>query len=533
MNDRLKNLVTQFALNPNSAELNFQMGSYYEDLKQYSSAGSYYLRSAERSNDDLLVYESLLGLATCLISLGRRRYSAKGILSLAISYMPSRPEAYYLMSKHVEQTDTTEEKWFSSYMYASTGLNVCNFNDLKPLRRKTSCESVHSLIFQKAYAGSLTGLFEESRSLFQSLLKDETTPINVRKLALSNLMRIKKENSRAQYYHAQSDLDSVYSTSLAKYVTSRGGSVHPIIVPHSLTSGKATINASVFVNKDQDIYVNLRETNYTLYYSNKFPSEEGPLKCLYPDNDVNMRSENVLCRLDDRFNVVSADRVDMRLNEEPNWFYIGLEDARIFEWNDKTYLCGVRRDHIKEGRGRMDLSEIEITENGVIEVERFSMPAPGKDDSYCEKNWMPILDEPFRWVKWTNPTQVVSFNTEPLSSKTEILDESKTYNFPRDLRGGSQVIRWNEDYYLAVTHECEYGQNNSSRRYYHRIVVWDRNWNIVCSTREFSMMGGATEFVAGIAYHKDDVLISFGYEDNASFILRIPKNVFDDFVLRG
>ena len=47
------------------------------------------------------------------------------------------------------------------------------------------------------------------------------------------------------------------------------------------------------------------------------------------------------------------------------------------------------------------------------------------------------------------------------------------------------------------------------------------------------MMSGSIEFVSGIAYHKNDVLISYGYEDNTSYILRIPKNVFDDFVLRG
>jgi hypothetical protein len=47
------------------------------------------------------------------------------------------------------------------------------------------------------------------------------------------------------------------------------------------------------------------------------------------------------------------------------------------------------------------------------------------------------------------------------------------------------------------------------------------------------MMGGTIEFVSGIAYHKGDVLISYGYEDNSSYILRIPKAVFDDFILRG
>jgi hypothetical protein len=289
----------------------------------------------------------------------------------------------------------------------------------------------------------------------------------------------------------------------------------------------------VFVDDKERVFVNLRETNYTLYYSNKFPEKDGPLKYLYSDNDINIRSENVVCRLDDRLNVITADRVDMRLNENPNWFYIGLEDARFVEWDGKKYLCGVRRDHILEGKGRMDLSQIEITENGVVEVERFSIPAPGNDDTYCEKNWMPVLDKPFQWVKWSNPTQIVSFDTKTLKTETVHLEESKTYRFPRDLRGGSHILPWNDDYYIGVTHECLYSGKDSGRRYFQRIVVWDRNWNIVCSTRDFTMMGGTIEFVSGIAYHKNDVLISYGYEDNASYILRIPRDVFDDFILRG
>jgi hypothetical protein len=31
----------------------------------------------------------------------------------------------------------------------------------------------------------------------------------------------------------------------------------------------------------------------------------------------------------------------------------------------------------------------------------------------------------------------------------------------------------------------------------------------------------------------NDILISFGFQDNASFILRVPQNVFADFLSRG
>jgi tetratricopeptide (TPR) repeat protein len=533
MLEEIKQLITMFALNPSDPEVSFTLGSYYEDIGQYSSAGSYYLRTAERTENRLLSYESLIRFAACTESLGRRRYSTKAILNFAISHIPDRPEAYLILSKFIEKNDTNDEKWFTAYSLVCTALAIKDLDNLKPLRFKTIFEGKYSLLLQKARTGRQSGFIEEAREILLSIAKSKNAPNHIKRDALKNLMQIKKENERANYYHNSSDLKDVYSSSLSKYVLEKGGSVHSIVVPHSVSKGVATTNASVFVDDKERIFVNLRKTNYTLYYSNKFPDQDGPLKYLYSDNDINIRSENVVCRLDDRLNVITADRVDMKLNEDPNWFYIGLEDARFIEWEGKQYLCGVRRDHILEGKGRMDLSQIEITENGVVEVERFSIPAPGNDDTYCEKNWMPVLDKPFQWVKWSNPTQIVSFDTKTLKTDTVHLEESKTYRFPRDLRGGSHILPWNDDYYIGVTHECIYSSNDSGRRYFQRIVVWDRNWNIVCSTRDFTMMGGTIEFVSGIAYHKNDVLISYGYEDNSSYILRIPREVFDDFVLRG
>ena len=72
------------------------------------------------------------------------------------------------------------------------------------------------------------------------------------------------------------------------------------------------------------------------------------------------------------------------------WEFIGLEDARIFEWEGKLYTCGVRRDLDTVGTGRMELCEIEVQEDAVVELSRFRIPTPGADDEYCSKNWMPI-----------------------------------------------------------------------------------------------------------------------------------------------
>ena len=40
-------------------------------------------------------------------------------------------------------------------------------------------------------------------------------------------------------------------------------------------------------------------------------------------------------------------------------------------------------------------------------------------------------------------------------------------------------------------------------------------------------MGTRIEFTCGLALDGDDLLITFGYQDNAAFIMRWPKHLLD------
>jgi hypothetical protein len=233
-----------------------------------------------------------------------------------------------------------------------------------------------------------------------------------------------------------------------------------------------------------------------------------------------------MCHLNEDLSIRESYEVDMKLNSTPKWHFIGLEDARLFKWNEKLYLCGVRRDHIdNKGTGRMDLCELEFTGDSYQEVARSYIPAPNGDKSYCEKNWMPILDRPYEFVKWTNPVELAKFHPEDGSCTSTIIEHEKGYGFPRDVRGGSQIIPF-KDHYIAITHEVWLFNDRIGRKdgkYMHRLVVWDKDFKVVNYSEEFSFMKGEIEFVAGMAVVGDDVLISFGFQDNAAYILKMPE----------
>jgi len=338
---------------------------------------------------------------------------------------------------------------------------------------------------------------------------------------------------------------------LATYAIKRGGSLHPILLPKSVLGNEAGIMNPSIYSRNGELLLNIRHVNYLLYHSEgkRFPHQWGPLVYIHPENDVTLRTHNVMCKLDSKLNVKTADRVDMVLDTDPTWNFIGLEDARLFEWEDKLYLCGVRRDcYDDKGKGRMELCHIEWDEKskGWTELSRHPIPAPDGDGSYCEKNWMPVLDMPYHFVKWCNPTQVCKFDIEAGTTENVFKDESDRKPFEKDFRGGSQVIRINENQRMAFIHETNLLRDPFNRKdgdYSHRVLIWDNDWNMIHTSRKFHFMGTFydhvtstdynIEFVTGMTVHPEtgDVLISFGWQDNACYILRLPQQVFLDFLM--
>lgn len=324
----------------------------------------------------------------------------------------------------------------------------------------------------------------------------------------------------------------------AKIALDNGGSIHPLIIPSNLTNGTGLMNPAVY-NDNGKIIVNLRHVNYTFYHSEKktFQHQWGPLTYVHPENDMHLRTTNYYLELDDDLNISRYNKIDTtELDKEPLWDFVGLEDARIFRWEGDLYISGVRRDTTTNGQGRMELSKIIVEEDSVREVSRVRIEPPKDPNSYCEKNWMPIIDMPFHFVKWTNGTEVVRFDIE-----TQTTEQVCVKNWLDlgciDLRGGSQVIPYGDGkHHFALNHETFLFRSPADRKdgtYRHRFVVWDDDWNVVKVSRRFSFLEAEVEFAVGMCEYGDDYLMTFGFQDNAAYLLRISqdfvkKYIFDD-----
>jgi hypothetical protein len=309
----------------------------------------------------------------------------------------------------------------------------------------------------------------------------------------------------------------------------RGGKIYPLIIPNEFTQGTGLTNPSI-LKVDGKIILNIRHVQYSLYHSEKkqvHQSPYGSLTYLNPEDDITLRTRNFICELDETaseiesFKEVNTSELDVK----PLWEFIGLEDARLVNWDEKLLMTGVRRDTTTNGKGRMELSEIinskEVSRNRIEPTT----------DTYCEKNWMPILEMPNHFVKWTSPTEIVKVDPVTNTSRTVKIVE-QNINFPRDLRGGSQVVKY-KDYWVCLTHEVDLWfdeQGKKDCQYYHRFIVWDEYWNIVNYSEEFKFMDARIEFSCGLHIEGDEMFIPFGFQDTSAFLLKMPTDVFEEMV---
>jgi hypothetical protein len=318
-----------------------------------------------------------------------------------------------------------------------------------------------------------------------------------------------------------------------KLALENGGVIKPLLIPPQDLNGPSLTNPSVLV-VDGKILVNIRNVNYTLYHSelNRFEHMWGPLSYIHPENDIKLRTTNFIAELDENLDIIHHSRIDTSQFDtyEPQWEFVGLEDVRLIEWNNKLYGIGVRRDLDKIGTGRMELSELEFSSTSVKEVSRYRIPGPPPDKEYCMKNCTPIEDKPFHLLKWTNPTCLMKF--DPSGKKTEVFETTEYKPGYNDMRGGSQVIKHN-DGYLTLIHETELYNSEQGRKnatYRHRFVYWDKDFKNQKFSKLFSFMNMKIEFSCGLTKYKDDFLLTFGAQDNAAYILKVSQSVVEDFI---
>lgn len=158
----LKSLTIEYINSPCNDTNNYNLGLYYYSIGQTASALSFFLRTAEWSNDYNLIYESLIMTGLCLSQQNRRHTSELGVYLQAVRHNSSRPEAYYFISLLQERRG----EWLESNVNAEISFNLKN----------NACPTIYDIgwreykcVFQKAVSSWWIGQIDLSCSLFYEL----------------------------------------------------------------------------------------------------------------------------------------------------------------------------------------------------------------------------------------------------------------------------------------------------------------------------------------------------------------------------
>jgi hypothetical protein len=60
--------------------------------------------------------------------------------------------------------------------------------------------------------------------------------------------------------------------------------------------------------------------------------------------------------------------------------------------------------------------------------------------------------------------------------------------------------------------------------------MWDKDWSNIKVSKQFTFMEAEIEFAVGMCEYGNDFLITFGFQDNAAYLLRVPQEFVKDFI---
>ena len=173
----LSERLSEYVNDNESPVTNFNLGLEYEFIGQGSSAIGFYLRSAERGNDSLISYESLIHMGYIFDGQGKRGRTALSCWRLATTLMPKRPEAYYYISRYHNWHNDYDQ----GYTLSSMALEFCDFDSEKLYCTYYIDPSKYELClkFEKGLSGWWWGKVEESKSILLNLYNEHLDELPV------------------------------------------------------------------------------------------------------------------------------------------------------------------------------------------------------------------------------------------------------------------------------------------------------------------------------------------------------------------
>jgi len=292
-----------------------------------------------------------------------------------------------------------------------------------------------------------------------------------------------------------------------------------------------TSSSSCLIHKKQKLNEN-SEGKYlmNIRYVNYLITENGS----YINCEKNIITANKFVELDKDFKVINLKCFDIDFDGRQ---YIGTEDVKIFNdvgSNDILFIgTGLHKNNfLGIVNGKYDINASGESKLLPIELKQTF------NQSNCEKNWVYVdyQNSTHLIYKWF-PLQICSIN-----KNNNTIDVVKNINMPRifsHARGstsgfkytkelvnnnGNISISYEESELWFVVHLVSY---ENPRHYYHMIVVFDENMQLMRYSAPFKFEGEPIEYCLSIVVENDRVLMNYSTWDRTTKLALYDKDYIE------
>jgi tetratricopeptide (TPR) repeat protein len=460
---------------PNNERYQFYLANSYFDIDQFNEAIPQYLERIKMGGWKEEIWYSYYRLGLCHANIKNMK-DALWYWMEAYNYNPERIESLYQIILNY-RLEGKNKAAFAIY-------KICK-EELDKKRNLDHCLFLHKdiydykLDFEYTIIAAYNGITNINNEVIK-ILNSTTLQCTV-----SNLLR----NMKFYPFVLQCTNLTIFDEVLENGFVSSSSSLCPTLY-----------------NKGNYI-MNIRYVNYHIFENGKYKT------------DKQIISLNKFVILNKNMEKIQTYDIP---NEESSRLYVGIEDIRIFPFQDNYFYIGTTFHETNTmgmnfGRYPAKWDELMFYKQGKDIYQHFDK------SSQCEKNWALInwKNEIHIIYKW-HPLTICKLNNDCI----EILERRNTPQLFSLLRGSTCGYLYDNEYWF-VTHIVSH---ENPRHYYHVIVVLDSNLNVSRYSAPFKFSGKPIEYCLSIVIENDKVLMNYSEWDRSTRIGSYDKKYIDSLL---
>jgi len=454
---------------------NFEMGKNFLDARQYAKAIEYYEKSKEEDSEYGWYSEYMIGKC--------------------YQYMNDWPNALKYYHSSFERRPIRLEPLFDiAYYHFSIGELDKAYDYLKICEKIPYPSDDHLDVNDAIYKYKV----KEYLSICIPHFHTKTLALNY----IDKIVFNSEIESGAKHANLVRSVDYLENINIATFIPIQP--LTPLLCDWSSERYKPC-NPSIFKVNDGYV-VNCRSVNYVQWCPGH----------LIVDGSGKTKTKNMFIKYDKQFNKVFEKCV----NEAPslaifNNYTQGLEDLRIFEFNDQIYFtattCQLHQRNIpKICLGKFECNNLDESVN----VDNIQL-LHGPNYDRPEKNWMPFVVNGELFAIYSLSPFIIYKPCISTGLCPEFINKDLGFDFTR-LSGSASPIPF-DDGYLLMVHE---GIWNYRRYYLHRFFYFDKNFELKKYSKPFSFKHKGIEMCCGMTldHEEQNLIMAIGLEDREAYL---------------